>query len=105
YGAKRSCTASSPPVSIVKSSAVTTKRPAASASSSLDMPPLRRLLVALGRVVAPRRRAPQPVVDGRPEVVDLLRPGQLLRALDGLQPHAAHLRLHLAAAVRPNAAA
>src|SRR5438093_1440300 len=69
------------------------------------MPALRRLLVALRHVVAPRRRAPEAVVDGRPEVVDLLRPRQLLRALDCFQPDAAHLRLDLAAAVRPDTAA
>src|SRR5262249_38893068 len=104
-GSKRSRTASRPPASIVSSSAVTTKRPPATASSILDMPPRRRLLVPLRCGVLPRRRVPQPVVDGRPDVVDLLAPGQLPRALDRLQPHATHLRLHLAGAVGPHAPA
>ena len=37
--------------------------------------------------------------------MDLLAPGQPLRALDGLQPDAAHLGHDLAAAVRADAAA
>src|SRR5439155_18823874 len=100
YGAKRSRTASRPPASTVRSSAVTTKRPARMPSSSPDIPPRRRLLVALGQVVAPGGGAPEPVVDRRAQVVDLLAPGQLARALDGVHPDAAHLRINLAVTVR-----
>src|SRR5438132_3857526 len=104
-GAKRSCTAASPPASIVSSSAVRTSPPAAIRCSSLDMPPGRRLLVAAGEQVAPRRRVPEAVIDRRPQVIELLAPRQLLRALVALQPDAAHLGLHLAAAVGPHASA
>src|SRR5258705_601622 len=79
------------------------KRPASIASSSLDTPPLGRDLVALREVVDPRRRVPEPVVDRLADVVDLLRPRCLRRALDGLHPDAAHLRLDLAMAVGANA--
>src|SRR3954454_9986507 len=107
YGWKWPCTASSPPESTVRSSAVRTKRPSASASSSLDirLPALRRQLVALREEVLPRRGAPETVVDGRAQVVDLLGPGQLSRALDRLHPHTAPLRLDLAMAVGPHTAA
>src|SRR5690349_15783711 len=69
------------------------------------MPALRRLLVASGREVDPGGRALEPVVDRRPHVVDLVRPRQPARALDRLEPDAAHFGLHLAVAVRPHAAA
>src|SRR5437588_1233106 len=69
------------------------------------MPPLRRLLVAPGHEVAPGGGAREAVVDGRAHVVDLVGPGKPARALDGLEPDAAHLRLHLAMAVGPHAAA
>src|SRR6266566_1728812 len=75
------------------------------ASSRRDTPALRHELVPLGEEVAPRGRSPQAVVDGRTQVVDLVRPRGLRRALDGLQPDAAHLGLDLAVAVRPDAAA
>src|SRR3954447_22870524 len=93
-----------PPPSIVGISAVTTKRPALSFASSVDIPPRpprRGRLVAAGHEVAPRRRALQAVVDGRAQVVDVRAPhGELLGAVVGLHPHAPHLRLHLAVAVR-----
>src|SRR5207253_2877181 len=41
----------------------------------------------------------------RPQVVDLVRPGQPARPLDRLEPHAAHLGLHLAVPVGPHPAA
>src|SRR5207248_2333381 len=104
-GSNRSRTASSPPESIVSSSAVTTNRPSVIASSSLDIPSGRRLPVSLRREVPPRRRAPQTVVDGRTDVVNLLAPRQTARTLDGFEPDAAHLRLDLTAAVRPDAPA
>src|SRR6266851_4691862 len=105
YGSKRSRTASRPPELIVSSSAVTTNRPPAIASSSFDMPTRWRLPVALGQEVAPRGCSPEAVVHRRAQVVDLLRPRQLARALDRLQPHAAHFRNHLAATIGPDAAA
>src|SRR5205823_5088858 len=83
------------------SAAVKTNRPPAIASSSFDMPTWWRLLVALGQEVAPGGRPPEPVVHGRAQVVDLFGPRQLARPLDRLQPHAAHLRDHLAATVGP----
>ena len=56
--------------------------------------------------VAPRRRALQAVVDRRAQVVDVRAPDrQLLGPRVGLDPHAAHLGLDLAVAVRPHAAA
>src|SRR5262249_26290347 len=104
-GSNRSRTASKPPESTVWSSDVTANRPPVSASSSRDMPPLRRLLVASRREVDPGGRTDEPVVDRRPHVVDLVRPRQPSGALDGLEPDAAHLRLHLAVPVRAHAAA
>src|SRR3954452_413485 len=95
-----------PPPSIVGISAVTTKRPALSLSSRPDIPARRGVLVPAGDEVAPRRRALEAVVDRRAQLVDV-RPEdrQLLGALVGLQPHAAHLGLDLAVAVRADAAA
>src|SRR5205085_11850917 len=93
YGANFSQT---PAVSTVRSSAVTTKRPAASASSSLDMPALRRLLVAAGVEVDPGGGSLEAVVDGRADVVDLVCPREAARAFYRLDPDAAHFRLHLA---------
>src|SRR3954471_25000056 len=90
---------------MVRSSEVTTKRPAASASSSLDMPPLRRPAVALGEEVDPRGGDLEAVVDGRAKVVDLVRPRWVRCAFHGLDPDAAHLGLDLAVAVGADAAA
>src|SRR5215218_6980590 len=104
-GSNRSLTASRSPPSTARSSAVTTRRPALSAASSLDIPPRRCLVVAAGYEVPPRRRAPEAVVDGRADVVELRRPRQAPGALVRLQPNALHLGLHLTAAVGPNAAA
>src|SRR3954447_13102702 len=81
------------------------KRPAAIASSSLDTPPLWGDLVALRHQVRPRRRVPQSVVDRLTDVRNLVRPRRFRRPLDGLHPDAPHLRLHLAVAVGPHAAA
>src|SRR5438105_5062773 len=69
------------------------------------MPACRSLLVALRHEVAPRGRSPQPVVDGRAYVVELIRPRRPRRALDRLDPDAAHLGLDLAMPVGPDAAA
>src|SRR3954454_5703949 len=93
-----------PPPSIVGISAVTTKRPAVSLSSRADIPARRRVLVAPGHEVAPRGRAVEAVVDRRAQLVDVRAPDrQLLGPLVGLQPHAAHLGLDLAVAVRADA--
>src|SRR5205823_3084541 len=78
--------------------------PAISASSR-DIPALRRLLVAARVQVDPRRGSLEAVVDGRADVVDLVRPREAARALDGLDPDAAHLGLHLAVPVGADAAA
>src|SRR3954447_26245643 len=98
-----------PPPSMVGISAVTTKSPAPSLRSRRDIsrrPSGRGLLVAPGQRVAPRRRALEAVVDRRPERVDVRPPDrQLLGAVVGLHPDAAHLRLDLAVAVRPHSAA
>src|SRR5919112_4663733 len=99
-----------PPPSMVGISAVTTNRPALSFSSRRDipagLPAGRRVLVAPGERVAPRRRPVQAVVDGRAQAMDVRAPhGQALGALVGLEPHAAHLGLDLAGAVGPHAAA
>src|SRR5438445_9502422 len=75
------------------------------ASSSLDIPPCRRLLVPPGQEVPPGRRLPEPVVDRRAQIVDLVGPRQLLRALESLHPDALHLRHDLAVPVGPDAAA
>src|SRR5579864_2715480 len=69
------------------------------------MPALRGLLVATGVEVDPRRGSDQLVVDGRADVVDLVRPREAARALDGFHPDAAHLGLHLAVAVGADAPA
>src|SRR3954449_326203 len=88
-------------------SAVTTNAPASSLRSRRDITPTgRRLLVAPGHEVAPRRRALEAVVDRRTQPGDVRAPDrQLVGAIVGLEPHAAHLGLHLAAAVGPHAAA
>src|SRR3954447_19691776 len=90
-------------------SAVTTNSPAVSLASRRDIPgpPAGRdVLVAAGDEVAPRRGAVQAVVDGRAQPVDVGPPhGEVLGAVVGLQPDAAHLGLDLAVAVRANAAA
>src|SRR3954469_23783916 len=98
-----------PPPSIVGISAVTTKSPAVSFASRCDIsrgPSGRGPLVAPGQRVAPRRRALEAVVDRRPELVDVRPPdGELVRAVVGLHPDAAHLGLDLAVAVRAPPAA
>src|SRR3954452_14434763 len=90
-------------------SAVTTNSPAVSLASRRDIsgpPPGRHVLVAAGDEVAPRRRAVQAVVDRRAQPVDVrAEDGEVLGAVVGLQPHAAHLGLDLARAVRAHAAA
>src|ERR1700744_2242103 len=106
------CSSAWPPPSITGISAVTTNSPASSLVSSalirsgFRRPPGRDLLVAAGREVDPRRVALQLVVDRRSQLVDVAAPQrQSLRALHRLDPHAAHLRLDLAVAVGPDAAA
>src|ERR1700759_3489000 len=97
-----------PPPSITGSSAVTTNSPASSFRSRVDIrcPPGRRLLVAAGDQVDPRRGALQAVVDRRAQVVDVVAPHrQLLRALKRPEPNAAHLWLDLAVPLCPHAAA
>ena len=69
-----------------------------------------RLPVALADEVGPAGRVLEPVVDRRAHVVVLLAPvlrqrGHALGTLEALQPHAAHLGLDLAVAVRPYAPA
>src|SRR4051794_20140846 len=97
-----------PPPSIVGISAVTTKSPASSFRSRRDIsrrPSGRGLLVAAGHEVAPRRRALEAIVDRWAQAVDVRAPDrELLGPVVGLDPHAAHLRLDLAAAVRAHAA-
>src|ERR1700748_262822 len=93
-----------PPPSITGTSAVTTNSPASSLRSRFDIrdrrPPGRGLLVSAGDQGDPRRGALEAVVDRRTQVVDVVAPHrQLLRALVGSQPHAAHLRLYLAVTV------
>src|SRR3954471_13045898 len=97
-----------PPPSIVGISAVTTNSPAVSLASRRDIPgPARGVVPASAPdQVAPRRRAVQPVVDRRPQPVDVRAPHrQALGALVGLQPHAPHLGLDLARPVRAHPAA
>src|SRR4051794_26926833 len=98
-----------PPPSMVGISAVTTKSPAVSFASRRDIsrgPSGRGLLVAAGQQVAPRRRALEAVVDRRAEIVDVRAPDrELLGAVVGLDPDAAHLGLDLAVAVRAHPAA
>src|SRR5438132_1115143 len=72
----------------------------------LVTPTLGRLLVTTAEEVPPRRRPPEAIVHGGPQFVDLLAPdGQLLGPLVGLEPDALHVGLHLAVAVRADAAA
>src|SRR3954447_23924568 len=98
-----------PPPSIVGISAVTTKSPAVNFASRRDIsrrPSGRGVLVPAGHEVAPRGRALEAVVDRRAEAMDVRAPdGQLLGAVVGLHPDAAHLGLDLAVAVRAHAAA
>src|SRR3954453_8570339 len=99
-----------PPPSITGISAVTTKRPALSFRSRLGIPARRPagrdVLVAAGDEVAPRGCAVQAVVARRAQAVDVRAPDRdVLGALVGLQPHAAHLGLDLAVAVGAHAAA
>ncbi len=69
-------------------------------------PPLGDLPVAAAEQVQPRRGALEAVVDRRADVVDVAAPQrQALRALVGLEPHAAHLGLDLAVAVGADPAA
>src|SRR5581483_681237 len=69
------------------------------------MPALRRLLVAAGVEVDPRGGSLEAIVDGRPDVVDLVRPRKPARAFHRLYPDAAHLRFHLAVPVGADPAA
>ena len=106
YGAKRSRTASRPPLFTVRSSAVSDEAPRRRLlPQASTRHPFGRDAVALRQVVGPRRGAPEAVVDRLADVVDLVRPRRLRRALDRLHPDAAHLGLHLAVAVGAHAAA
>src|SRR3954465_8390707 len=90
-------------------SAVTTNSPAVSFASRRDIPRPpsgRDRLVATGDQVAPRRRAVKAVVDRRAQTMDVRAPDrQVLGALVGFEPHAAHLGLDLARPVGAHAAA
>ena len=74
------------------------------------VPAGRGAAIALAEEVRPRRRVLEPVVDGRAKVVVLLAPGlrqtgHVIGALVALEPHALHLGLDLAMAVRAHPAA
>src|SRR3954469_17235722 len=99
-------TAPTPPPSIAGISAVISRGPARSLSSSVGLPARRRAPVASGDEVLPRRRALERVIHRRAQVREVVAPQRHpARALEGLDPHAAHLGDDLAAAVGAHAAA
>src|SRR5579884_426454 len=103
-------TSGRPPPSMTGISAVTTNWRASSLRSSSDIavagrPACRGLAIAAGHEVHPGGRAAQAIVHRRAQIVDVRAPDRdVLGALHGLQPHAAHLGLDLARPVAAHAA-